>query len=256
MRDLRERSGLPLWLDEERGLLTFGREIAPVEPGVRRLGEMRGLLAEDDPGPDNRPCYLMYRDVRAAADEALLHEHGLRYDITVTLPGRIGSELMKTAGHYHCFIPGSTTSYPEVYEVLAGQALFLLQRVCDPRASLAEVVVEEVLLISAGPGERLIIPSHCGHVTINAGSTPLVVSDLIARACDNLYGAFVEARGAAYYIHSTESLPAAQPNPAYHNPPALRQFATPAAAGLALEGPPLYQAFRDQPERFTFLREG
>jgi glucose-6-phosphate isomerase len=254
MRNLSEISGLPLWLDQERGLLTFGPEVVPVEPGVRRLGEMRGLLAEDDSNSDEKPCYLMYRDVRIAADEALLQAHGMRYDITVTLPGQIGRELMKTAGHYHSFVSGRATSYPEVYEVLAGQALFLLQRVRDPRAPLAELVVEEVLLISAGPGERLIIPPHCGHVTINAGSAPLVVSDLIARACENSYGAFLESRGAAYYVHPTESAPMAQPNPFYHNLPALRQFATPAEAGLALEGPPLYQAFRNQPERFAFLK--
>lgn len=252
MRDLSSLSGVPLLLDEASGQLQLGPGIRQVEPAVRRLGDLRGVLASDDPGSDERLCYLLYRDVRAGADEWHFALHGLRYDLTVTLPGHVGDELMKTAGHYHSKAPGSVHSYAELYEVLAGQAVFLLQRVRDPEAALANTVIEEVLLIGAGPGDLLLIPPDHGHVTINAGATPLVVADLVAHACANRYDAFREARGAAYYVLAAGSPPSTRANTDYAALPSPRWFPTPAAAGLAFQGS-LYQTFRDDPERFAFL---
>lgn len=254
MPNLTEISGLPLRLDATNGALTSldSTRLPLAPPAVRNLDAMRSLLATPDPGPDERPCYLMYRDVHQAGDD-WLGATGLRYDITVTLPGMIGSELMKTAGHYHSFMPNSTATYPELYEVLAGRALFLLQKVRDPEAALPELVVDEVLLIGATAGDLLLIPSHCGHITINAGDEPLVVADLIAAASENHYGAIREAHGAAYYVESAGDPPASTPNPAYPAVPPLTWYPTPAAAGLAVDAAPLYPIARENPDRFCFL---
>ncbi len=246
-------AGLDLTLDYTTGEIAIGPGIAAEPVHVRTLHELRALLAGPDDSPDDRPCYLMYRDLRREADQELLAAHGLRYDITVTLPGRLGAELMKTAGHYHSRAPHTSLSYPEIYEVLSGEALFLLQRVQDPDAALADLVVEEVVLIHCLPGERLLIPPHYGHVTINAGMKPLVVADLIARASRNTYGAIRDAGGAAYYILAPGRIEQAQPNPRYSNVPPIQYANTPDEAGLGLRGPPLYTALCTHPEQFAYL---
>ncbi len=222
---------------------------------MRLLGDLRDLLANPDPGPDDRPCYWMYRNVRRDVDTPDLKRRGIRYDVTVILPGTIGGELMKTAGHYHSLVPKGSVTYPELYEVLSGEGLFLLQRVRDPRAGLSELVVEDVLLVRARPGDRLLVPSHHGHVTINAGPDPLVVADLIASASENHYGAIREARGAAYVVLAAGPGYQVQPNPAYRRLPSLRVFESPAAAGLGLDGVPMYRALLEDPGRFRFLAE-
>jgi glucose-6-phosphate isomerase len=225
-----------------------------MEPAVRCLGDLRAVLAGVDPRPDDHPCYYLYRDVRTTADEAVFAEYGLRYDVTVTLPGRSGDELMKTAGHYHDYVPGTAHTYVEVYEVLSGHAIFLLQRVRDPHAGLSEVAVAEVLLIDAAAGDVMLIPSHMGHVTINAGDEPLVVADLVSRDAGHRYGAFREARGAAYYVLDPGTPPETRANLAYGRLPPPRWYRSPAEAGLGLTGP-IYQAFCRDPDRFAFLTD-
>jgi glucose-6-phosphate isomerase len=255
IHDLSSISGLAMALDERLGLIEYGPGLAPVRPVARQLGQLRDVLATDDVGSDDRPCYWMYRDVRRVSDEPALARLGIRYDVTVTLPGIIGGEFMKTAGHYHGFMPGGVSTYPEIYEVLSGDGLILLQRVTDPTASLDKVVVEDVLLVRVRSGDRLLIPSHHGHVTINLGSKPLVVADLIATACQNHYGAIRDARGAAYYVVATVDGYRLQPNPRYGRLPTARVCETPADAGLNVPGPPMYGALLGEPERFAFLTE-
>ena len=41
----------------------------------------------------------------------------------------LGSEYVKTVGHYHPPVPGTDVSYPEIYQVLDGSATYLLQKV-------------------------------------------------------------------------------------------------------------------------------
>jgi glucose-6-phosphate isomerase len=196
----------------------------------------------------------MYRDLRMTGDETLLAGHGLHYDVTVTLPGRLGDELMKTAGHYHNYVPGTVYTYTEVYEVLSGQAIFLLQRVRDPQTTLNETVVEEVLLIGARAGEVMLIPSHMGHVTINAGAEPLVVAALVSSSAGHQYGPFRQARGAAYYVLAPGMPPHTRANPAYGPLPQPRWYPSPTEAGLGLRGA-VYQGFRRDPDRFAFLTD-
>jgi len=254
VRDLTAVGGLPLWVDERDGVLRFGEGLVPVEPGVRRLGDLRDVLATPDPSPDDRPCYHLYRDVRASVDEHLLARYGLRYDVTVLLPGRVGDELAKTSGHYHNVVPGTTQTYAEVYEVLFGRAIFLLQRARDGGAALVGIDVDEVLLIGAGPGDVLLIPSHMGHVSINAGDEPLVVADLVSPASGHQYGAFRAAHGGAYYVLGVGAPPRVRANAAYGRLPMPRWYHSPVAAGLGLTGP-VYPAVRRDPNRFAFLTD-
>jgi glucose-6-phosphate isomerase, archaeal len=98
-----------------------------------------------------------------------LRESSLRYDVTVTLPGALGEEFVKTAGHYHTRSPAGPT-YPEVYEVLNGRAAFVLQRVDDPEGSEPEV--QEVWVAVCVPGEKIVNPPTAATPRSTSGRSP------------------------------------------------------------------------------------
>lgn len=193
-------SGLPLWWAAGPRELLYGPEKQVLVPAVRRLGEMRAVLyPAGEPGraEDERALYYMYRALNQPEHRALFQEKGIRYDVTVLEPGSIGLEYIKTAGHYHPFKPGSGCTYPEVYEVLHGRACYLMQKphnLQDPRQGLAQVIV-----VDAGPGDKVLIPPDFGHITINPGHDFLVMSNLVAAAFQSVYEPLVEMGGGGYF---------------------------------------------------------
>ena len=97
-----------------------------------------------------------------------LREQNIRYDITIIPPGMLGREYIKTAGHYHPLVPGGSVTYPELYEVLEGEALYLLQR-----QDLGDVVA-----INASAGDKVLVPPNYGHITINGSNKKLKMATL------------------------------------------------------------------------------
>lgn len=193
-------SGLPLWWEAGPRELLYGPEKKVLAPAVRRLGEMRAVLypaGEPDRAEDERALYYMYRALNLSEHRELFQEKGIRYDVTVLEPGRIGLEYIKTAGHYHPLKPGASCTYPEVYEVLHGRACYLIQKphdLQDPRQGLAQVIV-----VDAGPGDKVLIPPDFGHITINPGTDFLVMSNLVASAFQSVYEPLVEMGGGGYF---------------------------------------------------------
>jgi len=158
------------------------------EPSVRTLDDMRCVLANPDQS-GNRPLYFMYRDLALTAeDRAYLNEQNLRFDITVIPPGTVGGEYIKTKGHYHPPSP-SGIGYPELYQVLAGEAHYLLQR-----SDLRDIVV-----VTAKAGEFVLIPPGYGHVTINPGKGKLVMANLVSVGFASEYTFYERMQGGAYY---------------------------------------------------------
>jgi glucose-6-phosphate isomerase len=177
----------------EKTLLFGGKRKTP---DIRRLYDMRDVVYDKTwlATASNLELYYMYRDLALSrGDEQIIREHGLRYDITVIPPFMLGCEYVKTAGHYHARVPGMEITYPEVYEVLQGNAQFLLQRVEDG-------VVEDIVLIRAGPEDKVIIPPNYGHVTINAFNKVLKMANWVARDFSSLYDPIREKGGAAYFV--------------------------------------------------------
>ena len=159
------------------------------EPSVRTLNDMRCVLANPDQSGDT-PLYYMYRDLALTAeDRAYLTGQNLRFDITVIPPGTVGGEYVKTKGHYHPLSP-SGIGYPELYQVLAGEAFYLLQR-----SDLLDVVV-----VTAKAGEFVLIPPGYGHVTINPGAETLVMANLVSAGFTSEYMFYKQMQGGAYYL--------------------------------------------------------
>lgn len=187
--DLKKTSGLDIKLDTQKCSLSFGKDLTAPVPAVRNLREIQELLL--DKGIDEpEDLYYMYRDVHLAQDAELLKKNKLRYDVTVIKPNRLGRELMKTAGHYH---PGN---FGELYEVLAGEALCLLQK---PNPADYQII-EDVILVSACAGEKIVIPPGYGHILVNPGPGCLVTSNWVSSQFSSEYQLYKTAKGAAYFI--------------------------------------------------------
>lgn len=198
MTDLQTISGLPVSLTDD-GHLEFGEGLPQVEPGVRKFSDMIPVLM--DPNAKNslsqEEMYYMYRDVHMPEHEADMRAKGLRYDLTVLLPGKLGEEFNKTVGHYHPLVPGSNLAYPELYEVLHGHALFLIQKLDETGKEVVDIQA-----IKAKPGDKIIYPPGYGHIIVNIGDEPVVTSNWVAGEFSSDYEPIREKKGMAYYVVS------------------------------------------------------
>jgi len=215
-------------------------------PQVRTIGDMRSVLRDPDCRYD-APLYFMYRDLaRNEADYAWLRKNSLRYDITEIPPANLCGEPVKTKGHYHPRNPAGT-GYPEVYEVLAGTAHYLLQSRdhCD------------IVVISAGAGSLVVIPPEYGHVTINPSpDMQLVMANVVSTAFSSEYAEYEALQGAAYYETDRNAF---ERNPRYGSLPDIRRVPAERCDTSVLCTAPLYGMlekresfeFLNRPERYT-----
>ena len=101
-------------------------------PSVRRLCDLTAVLYEPPLRIVNNrtAAYYMYRDVaKCNEDKEIFQRANLRYDITIIPPLTIGREYVKTFGHYPSRACNGELSYPEIYEVLQGEAYYPLKNV-------------------------------------------------------------------------------------------------------------------------------
>jgi len=258
--------GLPLGLDES-GSLVFEEGLPPVKPQVRTLEEMRVVLYNQtaiEPGE----LYYMYRNVGRPEDIERCWAQSLRFDVTVLVPGLVGGELVKTAGHYHPEVgagdgkdglagaAGGRTgdaaglTYPELYQVVSGRAHYLLQKPAPgDGGSLADVVI-----VDCGPGDALYVPPGYGHVTINPGSEHLVMVNVVDGSFSSVYGPYRERHGAAYYEIQEHEESYFIANDHYPDPPEPRLARPTGLDALGLRpGVPLYRQLAEDPGAFSFL---
>lgn len=165
------------------------------KPEIRYLYDMKKVLYDKKwlKTAKNFGVYYIYRGIKK--------KNGLRYDITVIPPKMLGKEFVKTKGHEH------SGNYQELYIVLSGKALYLIQKSKNkkfaeasphltPRQSSA---IKDVYFVRAKKGEIVIIPSGYGHITINPSKSPLKMANWISEKCKNDYTLFEKKRGACYY---------------------------------------------------------
>jgi len=141
----------------------------------------------------NTPLYFMFRDVCKSVHADKIASNHLRFDITIMLPTKLGLELNKTAGHYHPFVPSTSITYPELYEIIEGQAYFILQN-----ADGADV--KDVFIVKAGKGDRVIVPPNYGHVMVNVGAKALITANWVCRDFSSIYQPYADRNGAVYYV--------------------------------------------------------
>ena len=150
------------------------------KPDIRRLYDMKEVLCDQKwlKTAPNLELYYMYRGIK--------EKNNLRYDITVIPSRMLGKEFVKTKGHKHL------GKYGEIYMVLEGEAIFLMQKIKEKR-------VEDVYAVKSKKGDVVIIPPYYGHVTINSSFKDLKMADWISKNCQSDYQLFEKMRGACYY---------------------------------------------------------
>lgn len=217
------------------------------EPQIRMVEDLKQVLAETN-CPARGPAYYMYRDLAISdKDRKWLHAHKLRYDVTVIPPAVFSGEYVKTKGHYHPDNPRGI-GYPEIYEIIAGSAEYLLQR----------RDMSDAVSISAKKGDLILIPPGYGHVTINPGDSTLTMSNIVSTAFSSIYGDYEELQGAMYFRTAEKGFIA---NPRYGKVSPLRHVKGCNLSGFpGLAGRTLYSMIGDDkaldflnyPEHFRF----
>ncbi|MCX9083423.1 MAG: glucose-6-phosphate isomerase [Candidatus Methanoperedens sp.] len=226
-------------------ILEFGSN--RVKANTRMLSDMKEVIYDQDwlCTAENVELYYMYRALSLSKnDEQLIKEHGLRYDITVIPPRMLGCEYVKTAGHYHPLVPGTNVTFPEIYEVLGGEAQYLLQKP-DGEG------IEDVILIKACEGDKVIIPPGYGHLTINASNKVLKMANWVADNFESIYPPIKEKRGGAYFLLETGN----KMNKRYDHVPEIRHFKPSNMKELGLQkNKEMYGLLKD-PGKLEFLKK-
>ncbi|MBU4202243.1 MAG: hypothetical protein L6243_05795 [Candidatus Altiarchaeales archaeon] len=164
-----------------------------LKPDIRWLSDMLDVIYDREwldsvQNPEEVELYYMYRDLALSdEDRELMQNNKLRYDITVIPPLNLGKEFVKTKGHCHPPAPANSLSYPELYEVLEGEAHYLLQK------------EDDVILVSAQMGDKVVIPPKYCHITINPSSQELRMANFVSTEFESDYGSIIEKKGGAYF---------------------------------------------------------
>jgi glucose-6-phosphate isomerase len=220
----------PLMLSWDDRFILF-RGGKPIEPDVRTIEQMKDVLM-DKSIRKPKELYYMYRGQRLAIDYTLFFQNSVRYDITIIPAAMLGTEFVKTAGHFHPKADGLT--YPEIYEVLEGEAHYLLFKKTG-----------ESILIRARVGNVVMVPPEYGHITINPSNQTLVMANLVSTQFSSDYGHVKKKGGAPFFFTSNGMVK----NENYPNG-VLEEREAKHIPGI---GRNIYKGFRDDPAKFTFL---
>lgn len=241
MKDLKVVSGLDIQLNQFK--LIYDNEQYVTEPKPREYTEAVPVyLKKDD---HKQMLYWMYRYFEAEKDKSLFEKNKLEYDITVIKNGLIGTEYVKTVGHYHDNVSGQDVTYPEVYEVIEGNIEYLLQSKPDKKGQF------DCILVQAEAGDKVVVPPNYGHISINVGEDVAVSSNMqkmdLPAGAD--YDFYEKKEGGAFY--RTENGLDANPKYKISN---LRIVKPKEKPGFGLtKDKPLYLSFLETPEKFDFL---
>ena len=248
-------SGLPLYIDEENHVMALSALLKYDGFGRKAVEKMQGLLANEENLPLDEMFYDVYRGIAFPKDEELLNKDNYRYDITIIMPGQINGECKKTSGHYPGWNPQKTNTYAEVYEVIKGTALYILQKSDNFDAeNPADVRVDDLIFATVHEGETILIPPNYGHCSVNIGEGPLVFSNLAYVPCPVHYEPVKHFHGMSFYVMKKDNEIRLEANGRYVDVPAPKFATVKENPGLGIKfGVPVYESYMKNPEAFKFL---
>jgi glucose-6-phosphate isomerase len=235
---------IELLMPENR--LRFSSSVIIGKKAGKSLNQMRSLMYNADQA-DDEPLYEFYVGVFNGENSGIFDHGGLRHDIILVSPGHIGGEFKKTSGHIHKQPSNYKTGYPEIYEVLYGTALFMVQKTVNGTVRCAAA-------IETRAGEKILIPPGYEHATVNIGSGPLVFCDLISNNCENEYQAIQDHGGMGYFVINRNGLPEFVKNPRYGKLPEIQRLRPVINAELNITFDEyVYDLLIDDPHAFSYL---
>lgn len=254
IKDVTDVNGFSLLFDTQNLDVLTGSAYC-FERKIRNLADLEAVLSDPSAGdPKQDAYYLFYPQLLPDAAKEALDAFKLTYSFVLMPSLRVGGEYIKTTGHYHPFLPGTSLGYPEVYTQLAGTLLLFLQQ-RDPENGDSIV---DCRLITMTPGVTVVIPPNYAHVLINPTGSPSLMAGLYGRFFQPDYSMVNEKRGLAYYILEDGDSYRFQENPRYTEAPSLQQMETLKDTRFEYFDPgvPVWKSFLNAPERYSFLSDG
>ena len=249
-----KNSGLPIYLNEENNILALSAPLRYDEFKEKFVKQMIGLFADEKNLDLSEKVYDVYRGIRYPEDEDLLNKKDFRYDITIIMDGSVNGECKKTSGHFHGFNSQRTNTYPEVYEVIHGSALYVLQKGENFEHDFENIILQDVVLAVVEAGQSIIIPPNYGHCSINIGQGSMVFSNLAYVSCPVHYDAVQHYHGMSYYVVNDDNKIEAKLNDRYANVPKAKFARVKENKHLGIQfGLPVYKSYQQNPDAFDFL---
>jgi glucose-6-phosphate isomerase len=192
--NLQQACGLPVAFDVDTCELILGEGLNRPSYRVRKLHDLDAVWA-NPVADEDRVIYRYTSGLWLDGDAPAWAAANVIYGIVIFCPGVFGGEYVKSSGQYHPPVPPSNAATPEIYTVLSGTGLFMLQKARPPYDE-----IEDVVLVEVQAGETFLVPPDYGHLQINPTPEPLVFSYAVMDGMKGQYDAFRERQGAAYYV--------------------------------------------------------
>lgn len=229
-------------LDAASGDILLDDTVEVRSKAGKTAADMRDLLF-DKTIPEAMRLYDFFVGLEAKADRDVIAASKLRYDLIIAYPGKVGREFVKTSGHEHI------GPYPEIYEVLHGTALFVMQKGTGDN-------LEHFAALRAGVGDKILVPPGYAHATVNIGAAPLVFADLVMDACKNEYGVVKRNHGMGYYVLDDADNPVFEKNPNYRDHPPVKRLSPSERPELGLtRSETVYDVLVTRPDTFAYLAD-
>jgi glucose-6-phosphate isomerase len=245
-KSLAERAGIPISWNINRDEVIFDASLTVKETRSRLRGALRPVVPSDDAcQPADAVQYWMYNGISRAEHQSRFEQLGIQYELTLMLPHDLGGERCKTLGHAHTFPPKSRHNYPEVCEVLWGEAIFIFQTLDLSQRSAAFCYA-----VHARPGDKVIFPPNLHHLTVNPLDEVLLFADLIDVRVRGNYDGLSGMQGAAH-LYTRQGWVR---NPTYVAPAPLTTLPVREYPSLGLtHDMPLYSLIWSAPEALGWL---
>ncbi len=160
----------------------YDEDVFGPRPEFRHLDSIRRSLRDPNcDGPD--PVYSIVMDVGRREHKDELERRMLLFGAVVYAAGKLGEEPVRSQGHIHAIAPHCGWSTPELFEIWEGRAIIYAQESAedDPGHCFA---------ITAGPGDKVVVPPGWAHAVINADPSS---SMMFGAWCDRQYGFVYDA---------------------------------------------------------------
>ena len=199
MINLEKVSGLPIELKDDF-YIKFNPPLQERTPTFeRKFTEVLPVLMDPNVKQEHEVMYLGYRRLYLPLDAVKVKKNHLTYDLTIIPPYRIGKEFNKTVGHYHDLKPRTKIAHPELYEILQGKVLVILQKMDPEFKKVTKVITAEL-----SAGDKIIYPANYGHILVNIGTDPVVTANWLCVDYKPLYKQVSDKQGMAYYVVAEE----------------------------------------------------
>ena len=170
-------------------------------------------------------------------------------NMTILAPTIINGEFNKTYGHYH-----TTTREDEIYKVVSGTGLFMLQKKHFANGTWIENMVDEIYLINAKPGDEIVVKTDFGHSWSNIGKSPLITYDNWDFGhSPNDYTPIKKLKGMAYYLLAHGSDFKFDWTPVDNFPTEVQKIAAAGKEWTYIELPSSHVPMASMPGRFSQL---